>query len=231
MEGGESMINMYSQYSFAGYKIFRLSSELPQEVTAANRLDLPDSAVKLFSHYGIKLLLSRDKKGYYILFINDIPCRETDDMGRLKTCSLVMVGTNLKDAQVLRRIAVMLMFELDNFEKFFNSLFTIRERLEFDYPKMKEFIDKIITDQDINDDRVRKALYFNSAPIVVYTTLKSKNAFELLEQHFDKSAFRHGFMFKWNETTRNVDNSVVEKYGFLSLLYKIINKLTSIWKN
>ena len=109
------MLTIYAQYSFGGYKIFRLTNEGIEEVTGVNRLGITDSSIQLFSHYGIKMLNCHDAQRQHILFVNDIPCKELDDMGRNKTCSFMMCGTSLTDARLLRRLAVMIAFELVGF--------------------------------------------------------------------------------------------------------------------
>lgn len=231
MEGGEVVINLYAQYSFGGYKIFRLTESAVEEVTSANRLGISDSAIQLFSHYGIKMLASKDLVGNYILFVNDIPCKEHDDMGRAKTCSMIMTATSLLETNMVKRIAVMVAFELDKFEEFFSSLFAIRDTLEFDYASFMEFIDNAADCVLLSQDRLRNAMCRKSTPIVVYTTEKPETAIKPLYRNFEARRISHPFLFKWVESERKLQDSAVEKIGFRSLLYMIISKLTAIWKN
>lgn len=225
------MINLYAQYSFGGYKIFRLTEDVVEEVTAANRLGIPDSAIQLFSHYGIKMLASKDLAENYIFFVNDIPCNDRDDMGRSKTCSMIMTATSLSEANMLKRIAVMLAFELDKFEEFFGSLFIIRDTLEFDYAHFMEFIENAADRDVLSQDRLRNAMSRKTTPIVVYTTEKPETAIKLLYRNFEARLISHPFLFKWVESERRLQDSAVERIGFRSLLYMIISKLTAIWKN
>lgn len=225
------MINLYAQYSFGGYKIFRLTEGAVEEVTAANRLGIPDSAIILFSRYGIKMVAAKDLAGNYILFVNDIPCKEHDDMGRAKTCSMIITATSVSEANMLKRIAVMLAFELDKFEEFFSSLFVIRETLEFDYARFMEFIDNATVGEVLLQDMLRNAMSRKATPIVVYTTEKPETAIKPLYRNFDARLISHPFLFKWVESERKLQDSAVERIGFRSLLYMIISKITAIWKN
>lgn len=225
------MINLYAQYSFGGYKIFKLTESSVEEVTATNRLDIPDSAIQLFSHYGIKLLASKDLAGTYILFVNDIPCKEHDDMGRAKTCSVVMTATSVSEANMLKRIAVMLVFELDKFEDFFSSLFTVKDTLEFDYLRFIEFIKNAADSEVVSQDRLRNAMSLKSTPIVAYTTEKPETAITPIFRSFESKQISRPFLLKWIESERKIQDSAVERIGFRSLLYMIISKLTAIWKN
>lgn len=225
------MINLYAQYSFRGYKIFRLSENAVEEVTATNRLGITDSAIQLFSHYGVKLLASKDLSGNYILFVNDIPCKEHDDMGRNKTCSMVMTATSLSESNMLKRIAVMLVFELDKFEELFSSLFSIKETLMFDYRRFSQFIDNAADNEVVSQDRLRNAMNRKATPIVVYTTEKPESAIKPLYRNFEAKQISHPFLLKWVESERRIQDSAIEKIGFRSLLYMIISKLTAIWKN
>lgn len=224
------MINTYAQYSYGGYKIFRLENDSVVEVTGDNRMGIPDSAIKLFSHYGVKLLLAKDTSGIYQLFINDIPCRERDDMGRAKRCSLLMCGTSLADAKVLRTVAIMILFELDQFEKFISSLFEIKDYLQFDYNRFENFVNEIINDESIREDKLRLAIFKKNNPIVAYTTTSSSNALEPLYLGYGKKNLNASFLLKWDEDSRSVKDRSVERIGFIHLIYRLISKLTTIWK-
>jgi len=231
MEGGEDMISVYAQYSFGGYKIFRLEKDAVLEVTRDNRMEIPDSAIKLFSHYGVKMLLAKDITGSYQLFINDIPCRESDDMGRFKRCSILLCGTSLTDAQLLRKVAIMILFELNQFENFINSLFEIKDNLQFDYERFENFVNEIVNDESIREDRLRLAMLKKSNPIVVYTTMSSSNALEPLYLGYGKKNLNASFLLKWDEGSRSIKDRSVERIGFIHLIYKLLSKLTTLWKN
>lgn len=231
MEGGEDMINIYAQYSFSGYKILKLEKDSIIEVTGDNRMEIPDSAIKLFSHYGVKLVLAKDLTGYYQLFINDIPCRESDDMGRAKRCSILMCGTSMADAKILRKIAIMVLFELDQFGQFISSLFEIKDNLLFDYKRFDHFVNEAVNDESIREDRLRTAMFSKNNPIVVYTTTISTNALEPLYLSFGKRNLNSSFLLKWDEDSRCIKDRSVERIGFIHLIYRLLSKLTVIWKN
>jgi len=225
------MINLYAQYSFGGYKIFKLEKDSVVEVTGDNRMGIPDPAIKLFSHYGVKLLFAKDLTDCYQLFINDIPCRESDDMGRAKRCSILMCGTSMSDAKILRKIAIMVLFELDQFGQFISSLFEIKDNLLFDYKRFDNFVNEAVDDESIREDRLRTAMFSKNNPIVVYTTTLSTNALEPLYLSFGKRNLNSSFLLKWDEDSRCIKDRSVERIGFIHLIYRLLSKLTIIWKN
>ena len=217
--------------SYVEYKIFRLTDQSVDEVTAIDRFGIPDSAIQLFSHYGVKLLCAQDSVGYYELFVNDIHCQERDDMGRSKTCSLLITGTSVTDKVMLRHLAVMIALELDQFEKFFSGLFSIKDNLTFDYKKLQNFIESVNEEDVINEDKLRKALLRRTEPIVIYTTTERKSALTPLYNHFDKRDINDAFLIKWDEEGRKIIDKSVESIGFLRLIQQILNRIASLWKN
>lgn len=225
------MLTIYAQYSFGGYKIFRLTNEGVKEVTSVNRLGITESAIQLFSHYGIKMLNCHDEEDLQIFFVNDIPCKELDDMGRNKTCSFMICGTSLSDAKLLRRLAVMIAFELSGFEIFFSSLFSITDTLNFDYKKFEEFIKFMAEKEVFAEDRLRKAMLQKPYPIVVYTTSDRKTALEPLYLRFGKGQLRTCFYLKWDEQSRKIVDSSIDRIGFVHLLQQILNKIATLWKS
>ena len=225
------MISVYAQYSFGGYKIYRLTPDTIEEVSDTNRLGIPDSGIQLFSHYGVKLMCGKDLNGNYLLFVNDIPCREQDDMGRAKTCSYLITGSSQSDMRLLRRLAVMIAFELSQFEEYFSGLFSITDTLNFDYKSFREFMGSAHDEVTIADDPLRKALALKSNPIIVYTCIDPKSAIKPLFNRFDKSYLRYSYFLKWDENSRSINDNAIERIGFLHLIQQIINKITTIWKN
>lgn len=225
------MLTIYAQYSFGGYKIFKLTNEGAEEVTGVNRLGITDSAIQLFSHYGIKMINCHDAQEQHIFFVNDIPCKELDDTGRNKTCSLMICGTSLNDAKLLRRLAVMIAFELGSFEIFFSSLFSITDTLNFDYKKFEEFIQLMADKEVFAENRLRNAMLRKPYPIVVYTSSDRKTALEPLYPRFGKGQLRSCFSLKWNEQSRKIVDSSIDRIGFVHLLQQILNKIATLWKN
>lgn len=225
------MITIYAQYSFGGYKIYHLTENSVDEVTANNRCNIPESAIQLFSHYGTKLLQTTDLSGNHILFVNDIHCKDRDDMGRAKTCSLVMVGTTDFDSVSLRKLAVMIAFELGDFELFFSKLFSIEDSLKFNYSKFNDLIISADSETVLSQDRLRNEMSRRNNPIVVYTTIKPQAAIEPLYRNFNKLSLAKSFRLKWDDNSRSIQNSSIDRVGFRALLCRIITKLTAIWKN
>lgn len=225
------MISIYAQYSFGGYKIYRLSPDAIEEVTGKNRLGIPESGIQLFSHYGIKLICGNDLEGNYLLFCNDIPCRELDDIGRAKTCSFLLTGSSQSDKRLLRNLAVMIAFELSQFEEYFNRLFSITDVLNFNYNSFREFLKSADSEAVITNDRLRKTMATKSNSIIIYTSENPKSAISPLFNIFDNSRLKDSFFLKWDENTRSIKENAIERIGFLNLLQQIINKIATIWKN
>lgn len=225
------MIQLYTQYSFGGYRIFEATQSGLTEVSATDRHGLNDTGIHLFSHYGIKLLFARDAEHKFNLFITDIPCRDKDDMGRSKTISLLLTGTNLEDRNLLRAAAVLILLELKSFEAFFSELFTVTDTLNFDYSKFMQFLESTSRIEGIDDDVLRKVLLKKPYPIIAYSTADSRQIIRDLSPWFGKGYLKQSYFFKWDCTTQKIKNNVVERFGFTNLLYRIIYSITSIWKN
>lgn len=225
------MIQVYTQYSFGGYRIFEATQSGLAEVSANDRRSLNDTGIHLFSHYGVKLLFARDAEHKFNLFVTDIPCRDKDDMGRAKTISLLLTGTNLEDRNQLRAAAVLILLELKNFEAFISELFTVTDSLDFDYAKFMQFMESANRTEGIEEDRLRKALLNKPYPIIAYSAADTRQTIRDLSPWFRKSYLKQSYFFKWDSSTQKIQNKVVEKYGFTNLLYRIIFSITSIWKN
>ncbi len=225
------MIGIYCQYSFGGYKIYNISPDGMNEVTAKDRYGIPDSGIRLFSHYGIKLIFAQDSNGIYEMFVNDIPCMEKDDMGRSKTTSLLLTGSNQSDRRLLRKLAVMIVFELKKFEDFFSGLFKTSDRLDFNYENFDKFIKVTVDEEVLESDRLRSGMMSRPYPILVYSTTDSNDAVKPLYPYFSKTALKQAYIMKWDENTKEIRNRSVDRIGFLSLLYRIINSITGKWKD
>lgn len=225
------MITVYAQYSFGGYKIFRLAENSVEEVTRENMMGLPQSALQLFSHYGIKLLCAADINQNYILFVNDMPCKEKDDMGRSKTCSVLISSRDRADIPAIRRIAFKIASDLDSFETFFSSLFSIKDTLNFDFTGLKAFIETDYAAPLTHNNKMHKVLVSKNDSIIVYTTTNFKTAIAPLYPRFGKENIRHGLLMKWNENERSICGHSIERIGFIHHIQQIINKFTTIWKN
>lgn len=225
------MIQVFTQYSFGGYRIFEATPSGLAEVSATDRRGLNDTGIHLFSHYGVKMLFARDAEHKFNLFITDIPCRDKDDMGRSKTISLLITGTNLEDRNQLRAAAMLILLELKSFELFISELFTVTDTLNFDYGKFMQFLESAIRPDGIEGDRLRKALLNKPYPIIAYSAADTRQTIRDLSPWFGKSYLKQSFFFKWDSSTQKIQNKVVDKYGFSNLLYRIIYSITSIWKN
>lgn len=225
------MIRIYCQYSFGGYKIYNVSPDGMNEVTAKDRYCIPDSGIRLFSHYGIKLIFAQDSDGMYELFVNDIPCKEKDDIGRSKTTSLLLTGFNQSDRQQLRKLAIMIVFELKKFEDFFSGLFKTSDRLDFNYEDFEKFIKITGSDEILESDRLRSGMMRRQYPILVYSATKSNDVIKPLWPYFPKTVLKQAYAIKWDENTKEIQNKSVDRIGFLSLLYRIINSITGKWKD
>lgn len=164
------MLNIYCQYSYAGYKIYRLGADGIKEVTATKRFDLPKSSITYFSRYGLKEALLPLPEGPWMLLIHDIPTNELDDMGRKKDCSLQMIATDKKSKDKLVKMAIIIANEMSSFQKLFAAMFTIKETLTFDYDSFQTFLSDTESHSDMHKyGKPWDRIYNQDASLILYT--------------------------------------------------------------
>lgn len=140
------MIKIYCYYSHGGYKNFAVEgveNELldeDKEVTEETPFGFPDDANPYFQYGRVKMIYKELKGGKLDLVVKEIPTLQTDGSGRAIPCAVQFVGDN-SDRKTLDNMAVCIANDLEGFEKFFASLFYVREGLRIKGNDLRNFID------------------------------------------------------------------------------------------
>jgi hypothetical protein len=222
------MLSVYCQYSFAGYKIFNLTADGVHEVTASNRQNIPQSSIKFFSHYGLKLALLINPEKRLMLMVNDIPCNELDDMGRKKTMSIQFIASDSANARTIAKLAASIIGDFPTFEKFVASLFSIKDTLLFDYSSLNSFIEEVAKGA-IECQVPIKRVYDCQSPILIYYGDDFKSSVAEYDGLISKSMLHQSIRLRWNEELQSVE-AINGIDTFREYIQRILYRL-HIWKS
>lgn len=139
------MIRYYCQYSYGGFKTFRIEGnaheELTQVVSAENSYGFPPLADRYFNQGGVKLLYRYlDEKTISIL-IKEIPGHGLDTDNRPINCAIQFIG-DIEDREILDRLTISIANNLQKFEKDFADMFDLRGGLHFDGDKLAAIVEQ-----------------------------------------------------------------------------------------
>lgn len=137
------MIRCYCQYSYGGFKTFRIKGEaheaLTQEVKAENSYGFPKLADLYFNQGGAKILYRYLDKNTLALIIREIPGPGLDTDNRQINCAIQFIG-DAKDRKQMDRLAIKLINNLKKFETDFADMFDMRGGLYFDGDKLNNIV-------------------------------------------------------------------------------------------
>lgn len=137
------MISFYCQYSYGGFKTFRIKGEaheaLTQEVKAENTYGFPKLADLYFNHGGAKVLYRYLDKNTITLIIREIPGPSLDTDNRQINCAVQFIGDE-SDREQLDRLAIILLNNLNKFEADFADMFDMRGGLYFEGDKLDAIV-------------------------------------------------------------------------------------------
>jgi len=137
------MIRYYCQYSYGGFKTFRIKGEaheaLTQEVKAENSYGFPKSADLYFNQGGAKILYRYLDNNTITLIIREIPGPGLDTDNRQINCAVQFVG-DASDRKQLDRLAIKLLNNLKKFEADFADMFDMRGGLFFEGDKLDAIV-------------------------------------------------------------------------------------------
>lgn len=133
------MIKYYCQYSYGGFKTFRIKGEaheaLTQEVMAENTYGFPKLADLYFNQGGAKVLYRYLDDNTITLIIREIPGPGLDTDNRQINCAVQFIG-DASDREQLDRLAIKLINNLNKFEADFADMFDMRGGLYFEGDKL-----------------------------------------------------------------------------------------------
>ena len=137
------MISLFCQYSYGGFKTFRINGEtheeLTQEVTAENTYGFPKLADLYFNQGGAKVLYRYLDSDTISLIIREIPGPGLDTDNRQINCAVQFIG-DASDRKQLDRLAIRLLNNLKKFEAEFADMFDMRGGLFFDGDRLLDIV-------------------------------------------------------------------------------------------
>jgi len=137
------MIRYYCQYSYGGFKTFRIKGEqheaLTQEVTAEQKYEFPDLADLYFNHGGAKLLYRYLDDNTLALIIREIPGPGRDTDNRQINCAVQFIG-DASDRTVMDRLCIKIANDISRFESSFADMFDMRGGLFFEGDKLASLV-------------------------------------------------------------------------------------------
>lgn len=226
--GGCGMLSIYCHYSYAGYKLYNLTKEGIKEITSSERCGITQSSIIFFSRYGLKEAYLPLPEGGWMLLIHDIPSNELDDMGRKKTCSLQFIANGKQSRLFLAKIAVILANDMNTFEKFFASLFTIEDDLKFDYDSLLKFLDGA-DKKKIGYDKPWDRVYEQGAPLILYNGTTLSSSISEVKNLVSKNDLLRSVNMKWNSETN--EPSSMKMIGCVyDIIQRIFDRL-KIWND
>lgn len=137
------MIRFYCQYSYGGFKTFRINGEsheqLTQIVTAENNYGFPSLADLYFNQGGAKILYRYLDSQTLSLVVKEIPGHGLDTDNRPISCAVQFIG-DAEDRGVLDRLTIHIANNLEKFEKAFADMFDLRGGLHFEGDQLVEIV-------------------------------------------------------------------------------------------
>lgn len=137
------MIRYYCQYSYGGFKTFRINGvkheELTQEVTPDNNYGFPKLADLYFNQGGVKVLYRYLDSNTIDLVIREIPGPGLDTDNRQINCAIQFIG-DASDRPILDRLTIKLLNNLSKFELDFADMFDLRGGLHFDGDRLAALV-------------------------------------------------------------------------------------------
>ncbi len=166
------MIRFYCQYSFGGFRTFRIYGQeneplADQEVDKYNMLDFPQQCNLYFNYGGAKLLFRTLADGSYVIALRDIPGIEKDTDGRPINCALQIVGDS-EDLPAMRNIVLAIINDVEKFQSGFTEGFSFRNGLHYDGRILADFV-KNLEGVTLNAPDTELAnLAFRNGPVYLF---------------------------------------------------------------
>lgn len=137
------MIRFYCQYSYGGFKTFRINGEsheeLTQIVTAENNYGFPPLADLYFNQGGAKMLYRYLDSQTLSLVVKEIPGHGLDTDNRPISCAVQFIG-DVEDRGVMDRLTIHIANNLEKFEKAFADMFDLRGGLHFEGDQLVDIV-------------------------------------------------------------------------------------------
>ena len=224
------MLKAFTQYSDHGYKIYCLNEDdTVAEVTVHERHELPDSSIRYFSQYGLKLALAILPERQLMLMVTDVPCDSIDDVNRKTTMSFQFIATDKENARLLAKLAAAISCDMKGFDVFMNKILCKKEgKLTFSNSKFMEWtmaIEKEKIDFPHPFDRVADS----HVSLFIYFGGSFSRSIEAYKGVLDKSITTRAVKLKWDNTLYQPEKMSRTEY-IRDIIQRIIDKL-GLWKN
>lgn len=226
--GGCGMLRVYCHYSYAGYKLYNLTKDGAKEITSSDRCGISQASITYFSRYGLKEAFLPLPDGSWMLLVHDIPSNELDDMGRKKNCSLQLIANGRESRLFLAKVAIAIANEMNEFERFFASLFTIENELKFDYNSLAKFLDEI-DKENFELEKPWDRVYNQSAPLLLYSGHSLTSSISEVGHLINKNDLLKSVSLKWNIEIGKPSSMKVMKCVY-DIIQRILDKL-NIWND
>lgn len=226
--GGCCMLRVYCHYSYAGYKLYNLTKEGIKEITSSDRCGISQASITYFSRYGLKEAFLPLPDGSWILLVHDIPSDELDDLGRKKNCSLQLIANGRESRLFLAKVAIAIANDMNGFERFFASLFSIDNELKFDYDSLSKFLDEI-DKENFKFDKPWDRVYYHSAPLLLYSGNSLTSSISEVGHLINKNDLLKSVALKWDNEIGKPSSMKVMKCVY-DIIQRILDKL-NIWND
>lgn len=137
------MIRIYCQYSYGGFKTFRINGEqheqLTQVVTAESNYGFPPLSDLYFNQGGAKMLYRYLDSNTLALIVKEIPGHGLDTDNRPISCAVQFIG-DAGDRSILDRLTIRIANNVEKFENEFADMFDLRGGLHFEGDKLATII-------------------------------------------------------------------------------------------
>lgn len=155
-------MRIFCQYNYGGFSTYRINGIpkelLQEELPSDSPNGFPPLADVYFSHGGAKLLYRFLDSTTIDLVICNIPGPEKDTDGRAFSCAVQFIG-NLSEKELLDCLTIKIVSDLNGFEKFFASMFSLRGGLHFKGDQLMSFInDSLETSKQYKDTILSKII-------------------------------------------------------------------------
>lgn len=137
------MIRIFCQFSYGGYKVFRINGtpheELQRVIPGTGNDSLPLSADRYFNYGGAKLVYRYLDSNMLTLAVCDIPGPQKDSDGRPVSCAIQFIGEE-SDRDVLDRLSIRIANDLEGFSRELVAMFDLWGGLFFNGDKLTDIV-------------------------------------------------------------------------------------------
>lgn len=150
------MIKVFCQFSYGGYKIFRINGVPHEElqrrvIPGAGNDSIPEAAARYFNYGGAKIIYRYIDNDTLILSINDIPGPEKDSEGRPVNFAIQFIGDG-NDRDVLDSLTIRIANDIEKFSRELVAMFDLWGGLFFNGDKLAAIIKECEIKYDYNGD-------------------------------------------------------------------------------